>query len=455
MRNIVKLIQKQIMKKTVLLVASIALVNLGGHSQETNLNKAKENFQGFNATLNLGLLEGRINKFSGESKNKWDGNFDWETTNLQEFPWGRGVEHKNGAAIGLNIGYNWVIPARFLIGVELGAAKTDMEFNLYGNKIAEEIPLRGSVTVVKNADLNLLSSGNLVVGKVFGKQSDYLLYAKGGVVNGQIHYSDRNDYSYTNTNATGNAPEISPYHKSSWNWGYNVGGGIKYAISPRLSVGLEYLYTKFEDLEQTTGSNSNPYELEITTKQHLKMHTVNAALTLNLFKSKKKCPPPAPVQPVYYPEQRQVRVDTVKLVEYKTVYTEVKAPAHEFGTPEIGKTITLQNIYYDLNKSFVREGAKPELDKVISYMKEYPTIKIELKSHTDSRGNKEYNQALSQKRAEAAADYIIKGGISPDRITAKGYGESQPVNECVDGVNCSEEQHQQNRRTEITVVSVE
>lgn len=442
------------MKKTGLLVASIILVNLGGHSQETNLNKAKENFQGFNATLNLGLLEGRMNKFSGESKTKWDGEPDWTSTSLLEYHWGRGVEHKNGTAIGLNLGYNWIIPARFLIGVELGVSKTDLEFNFYGDKFENEIPLQGDVTVIKNADLNLLSSGNVVLGKVFGKQSDYLLYAKGGVVNGQIHYSDRNDYSYTpaNPNAT---QKIAPYHKSTWNWGYNVGGGIKYAISPRLSVGLEYLYTKFEDLEQTTGSNSNPYELEITTKQHLKMHTVNAALTLNLFKSKKKCTPPAPVQPAYYPEQRQVRVDTVKLVEYKTVYTEVKAPAHEFGTPEIGKTITLQNIYYDLNKSFVREGAKPELNKVISYMKEYPTIKIELKSHTDSRGNKEYNQALSQKRAEAAADYIIKGGISPDRITAKGYGESQPVNECVDGVNCSEEQHQQNRRTEITVVSVE
>lgn len=455
MKKIVKLIQEKIMKKAGLLVASLILVNLSGHSQETNLNKAKENFQGFNATLNLGLLEGRMDKFNGEAKSRWDGELNWEAINVLDFHWGRGIEHKNGAAIGLNIGYNWVIPARFLVGVELGVSKTDMEFNLFGNKIAEEIPLRGSVTVVKNADLNLLSNGNLVLGKVFGKQSDYLLYAKGGVVNGQVHYSDRNDYSYTNTNTTSNALEISPYKKSTWNWGYNVGGGIKYAITPRLSVGLEYLYTKFKDLEQKTGSNSSPYEHEITTKQHLKMHTVNAALTLNLFKNKKKCPPPTPIQPAYYPEQRQVRVDTVKLVEYKTVYTEVKAPTHEFGTPEVGKTITLKNIYYDLNKSFVREEAKPELDKVISYMKEYPAIKIELKSHTDSRGSKEYNQTLSQKRAEAAADYIIKGGISPKRIIAKGYGESQPVNECVDGVNCTEDQHQQNRRTEITVISVE
>lgn len=444
------------MKKAGLLMVSLILVNLSGHSQETSLGKAKENFQGFNATLNLGLLEGRINKFSGETKSRWDNEPEWQASSLLDFSWGRGVEHKNGAAIGLNVGYNWVIPARFLIGVELGVSKTDMEFNLYGNKIQEEIPLRGSVTVVKNADLNFLSSGNLLLGKVFGKQSDYLVYAKGGVVNGQTHYSDRNDYSYTpeKNEATNNALAISPYHKSTWNWGYNVGGGIRYAISPRLSVGLEYLYTQFKDLEQTTGSNSEPYEHEIITKQHLKMHTVNATLTLNLFKNKKKAVP-SPVQPVYYPEQRPVVVDTVKIVEYKTVYTEVKPPVHEFGKPEVGKTITLKNIYYDFNKSFVREDAKPELEKVISYMKAYPGMKIELKSHTDSRGNKEYNQALSQKRAEAAADYIIKGGISPERIVAKGYGESQPVNECVDGVNCTEEQHQQNRRTEITVLSLE
>ncbi|MCB0573811.1 MAG: OmpA family protein, partial [Saprospiraceae bacterium] len=83
----------------------------------------------------------------------------------------------------------------------------------------------------------------------------------------------------------------------------------------------------------------------------------------------------------------------------------------------------------------------------------YPDMKIELSSHTDSRGNDQYNEELSQKRAESARSWIVAKGVSPDRIVAKGYGEKQLLNECANGVECTEEQHQVNRRTEFKIIS--
>ena len=110
------------------------------------------------------------------------------------------------------------------------------------------------------------------------------------------------------------------------------------------------------------------------------------------------------------------------------------------------------NIYYDFDESAIRPSAARELDQLVEIMKNNPTLKIELSSHTDARGDNPYNQALSQRRAESAVEYIKQRGISADRITARGYGETRLVNDCTDGVECSEVQHQNNRRTAFTVV---
>ncbi len=119
---------------------------------------------------------------------------------------------------------------------------------------------------------------------------------------------------------------------------------------------------------------------------------------------------------------------------------------------ECGKAIQLKNILYDLDKYFIREDAKSELNKLVQFMQDNPSIKVELGSHTDSRSSNTYNQTLSQNRANAAVDYIVSQGISRNRIVAKGYGETQLLNNCADGVQCSEAQHQINRRTEFKVI---
>ncbi|MEO9869148.1 OmpA family protein [Ekhidna sp.] len=123
------------------------------------------------------------------------------------------------------------------------------------------------------------------------------------------------------------------------------------------------------------------------------------------------------------------------------------------GEIELDKAIALEKIYYDLNKANIRPDAAVELDKLVTILRENPDIKIELSSHTDSRGSDTHNKALSQRRAESAVAYIVKQGISSSRITAKGYGEEALVNNCTNGAPCSKEEHQRNRRTEFKVTA--
>jgi outer membrane protein OmpA-like peptidoglycan-associated protein len=118
----------------------------------------------------------------------------------------------------------------------------------------------------------------------------------------------------------------------------------------------------------------------------------------------------------------------------------------------VNKPIVLENIYYDLDRWEIRADAADGLNKLVSIMKDNADIKIELSSHTDSRADDHYNMVLSQKRADAAVKYLIDHGINKERMIAKGYGESMLVNRCKNGVECTEEEHQQNRRTEFKVV---
>lgn len=119
----------------------------------------------------------------------------------------------------------------------------------------------------------------------------------------------------------------------------------------------------------------------------------------------------------------------------------------------VGKTYTLENIYYDFDKWDIREDAKPELNRLVKILQDNPTIKIELHSHTDSRGTNAYNLKLSDKRAKAAIEYLIENGIDQSRLQPIGYGEEMLLNSCIDGVSCTSEQHQENRRTEFKIIS--
>ena len=111
-------------------------------------------------------------------------------------------------------------------------------------------------------------------------------------------------------------------------------------------------------------------------------------------------------------------------------------------------------IYFDLNKSFIRPDAVIELEKILDVMNANPTMKIDVRSHTDSRQTAAYNIALSTRRAKSTVQWLVKKGIKADRLTSKGYGESKLVEPCPDGVECTEEQHQLNRRSEFIITSM-
>nr|WP_299382803.1 OmpA family protein [Allomuricauda sp.] len=118
--------------------------------------------------------------------------------------------------------------------------------------------------------------------------------------------------------------------------------------------------------------------------------------------------------------------------------------------------IKIDNIYFDLNKADIRPDAAQELNKIVEVMKEYPKMVIKIEAHTDSRGSDRYNETLSDKRAKSTGNYIISQGIESDRIeSAIGYGEKKLLNHCNNGVKCSTEEHDVNRRSEFIIVQLD
>lgn len=130
----------------------------------------------------------------------------------------------------------------------------------------------------------------------------------------------------------------------------------------------------------------------------------------------------------------------------------LKEKVLELSEVDLAKILGIRIIYFDLNKSLIRNDAALELQKIADIMKAYPQMNIDIRSHTDSRNASEYNQKLSQQRADATRAWIINQGIAPERLKASGYGESSPVNTCVDGIKCSEASHQENRRSEFIII---
>ena len=117
-----------------------------------------------------------------------------------------------------------------------------------------------------------------------------------------------------------------------------------------------------------------------------------------------------------------------------------------------GSVFQLPNIYYNFNDASIRPDAKVDLDALAGFLSQYPDVEIELSSHTDSRGGSRYNKRLSQKRAENSVAYLIRQGLPANRLVAVGYGEDAIRNHCTNGKECTEDEHQYNRRTEVKIL---
>ncbi|QDW22507.1 OmpA family protein [Flavobacterium sp. KBS0721] len=121
---------------------------------------------------------------------------------------------------------------------------------------------------------------------------------------------------------------------------------------------------------------------------------------------------------------------------------------------DLGKCFGIKIIYFDLDKSNIRTEAALDLEKILDVLNNNPTMKLDIRSHTDSRATHQYNAALSNRRAKSTIDWLVKNGVAKNRLTGKGYGETQLVNGCSDGVQCSEEEHQMNRRSEFIIMGL-
>jgi outer membrane protein OmpA-like peptidoglycan-associated protein len=139
-----------------------------------------------------------------------------------------------------------------------------------------------------------------------------------------------------------------------------------------------------------------------------------------------------------------------KIEEADANFLAPKSMEEENG--EALQIVELEYINYNLDKADINPNAAATLDKLIALLKEHPDLEIRIESHTDSRGSDEYNMLLSKKRAKAAFDYVVAKGIDSKRLLYQGYGETKLLNNCTNGVECTEEQHEVNRRSIVKVV---
>ncbi len=154
----------------------------------------------------------------------------------------------------------------------------------------------------------------------------------------------------------------------------------------------------------------------------------------------------------------ELEFNTVGLIDNATIKRTVKLVKKVedntgMETVTINEPIRLNNIYYDFDDDKILADAEKDLSFLVELMKKYPDMVIELSSHTDAQGNDAYNERLSQRRAQSAKNWMVSKGIKEARIEAVGYGEENILNDCFNGIDCTDDQHRVNRRTEFKIIS--
>lgn len=195
---------------------------------------------------------------------------------------------------------------------------------------------------------------------------------------------------------------------------------------------VKLLDEKFQEVAQITTGKDGNYSFEVKCNEKYYLHAEKED-----FETK----------------EVSVIMDATDGIKNLKLPLEKRIKPIEVGT-NLAKTLDIPIIYFDLDKSFITKAAKFQLEKIVAVMNQYPSMKIDVRSHTDSRQTAKYNIALSERRAKSTIDWLIKNGIAKNRLTGKGYGETQLVNRCSDNTDCSEEEHQLNRRSEFIVLNL-
>ena len=158
-------------------------------------------------------------------------------------------------------------------------------------------------------------------------------------------------------------------------------------------------------------------------------------------------------KPEFTTKEQKVTVSDKRGKTYLPIALE-KAKCKVTVGDDLGKCFGIKMIYFDFDKSDIRMEAAIDLEKILDVMNQNPTMELDIRSHTDSRGTFKYNEALSDRRAKSTINWLVKNGVKQSRLTGKGYGESQLVNKCSDGVICTEPEHQFNRRSEFIITAL-
>jgi peptidoglycan-associated lipoprotein len=154
-----------------------------------------------------------------------------------------------------------------------------------------------------------------------------------------------------------------------------------------------------------------------------------------------------------------IRFNTVGLKVSTTIQKELNLifipppPEDPYEEYEVNEPIELGNIYYDLNRATILPEAEPDLTYLMELMNQYSDMVIELSSHTDAQGSDKFNLGLSERRAISAMEWLTKRGIAKERIKPVGYGETQIRNQCLNDVECTDDEHRYNRRTEFKILA--
>lgn len=149
--------------------------------------------------------------------------------------------------------------------------------------------------------------------------------------------------------------------------------------------------------------------------------------------------------------EKKAKPIVAKTIEVKKIkINSVTLKPIAVGT-DLAKLLNIPMNFFDLGKATIKKTSEPQLQKLVNVLKQYPTIKLDIRSHTDSRQSASNNMILSEKRAKSTKDWLVEKGIDGSRLAPKGFGETQLVNKCADGVKCTEKQHQQNRRSEFII----
>lgn len=206
---------------------------------------------------------------------------------------------------------------------------------------------------------------------------------------------------------------------------------------PLSNVVIEYYNTKGEKIKTFESDSEGKYVAELEPFQEYKLVSKKTDLI-------KKTEIVLPMKPF---EKKEM---VTELINEKQIVVEDNIVDLEEGK-DLSKLLRLKPIYFDVNGFNLRATSKIELDKIVQLMKDRPNILVQVNSYTDSRGKDDFNMKLSKNRAKTTVDYIIKTGVEPNRLSHEGFGETHLVNQCSNGVKCSEKEHEQNRRSEFII----